>query len=675
MRYTHLAVLSILLFCINSATYAQDNRNNTPPLEINFQQLSSPNEFRFSIKNIPSLPKLVGKSVPKWSYFWELGDGSFLKTEAPTVTHIYPLGKDTYQVRVQLSPHYVPPDILPQTAHTSLEINGRRGKNYTKSFPKNLLRSTFIDLFANQEPVPGHAVRFSMVYKYPENFNNNKSPVNGLLLLYYNHKDLPGESYSLPSQQISIHDKNIKKGFPSDIKERDPFYKDFIKNRYAKYYRNVKVWRLNDLKPGEIKSLFFTLNTLKNSSQRARDVNKSAPIAAVIWPNGLSDHNSSTYSSYVKELNLTIKSSLDPNKINVNVPQIFTYPVDKTLLYTIRFENKGNEPARRVRIAVENPLYFNPESFKTLDYSPKCPPCAKVNSLEPCIEIIQNPDSLIWIFKNVEIRGKKEQNLTKSDEIGGWIDFQLTTHPAILHLLDNGDLKKISLQAVITFDTWKSIKTNKAKTYLTDKKFYVSIGTRPGFWLESIFDSDINAEDALSNLFVNLDRTFYEGRYFYTKINGGYSNQYFETNLDNPELKQFELSNLELGLSAHHALFRGLNFGLGPTAAVILNAKTFNVQDRELSQTYNLFKEAKRDSSFHPMAFGGFAEANLNLKYFIWFPLHLKLRFDSRKYLKIKGEEDVWRSYFTLGLNIGISNGTPEYIRLQEKLQKKRRGR
>ncbi len=607
---------------------------NTSDVSIKVEKLEYGNQYRFTLKDPPTLTQVFEENKPYWTYYWEFGDGTFdISERSSTLEHIFPAYKASYTIKIYLSPHYAYEK--PITISKKIEVRG------TFIEPPVLPAFQQLQIITNQEPVFEHEMRCVLQYGLP----TSDKPTDGdsYLLFFYNDEKF-GEPFEFENDysQFYFGEKEIGRTRKELINK--------IRKKYGGLYFSQKIWNVGHLEAGETRNLFFSLLTgdvLENFKQ-----SKLSILAILVSGNMLSDKDlklsSLKDSPYMHKLEFKIKKALDPNRIDVNRPVILSNPLRKNLSYKVQFENKGDAGAQTVRVAVKLPAYFRENSLSLVDNSLDCGPCNKADIYEACLDIAftsnrNNIDSVIFTFRNVYVAGKKEmvekeegfQKVDKSNT-RGWIAYTLSLDGSLIHPLSyEYQTDRLTSQARITFNQLEYLNTNKTRTRLVQKRRYIKIGQNLPLWNqgELALASTFKRNSLIDNLSIGLGYTLAESKGFHIDGEVQYSGIFLkDITAGNFQFQQLSMDQLEANLSIHRflatrtKLIGNLNFGLGIGLTLLLatNDEPSKTQRPSASVTfrntidmlpfyYELLPKSSFTNNLDPLGFHLYAEVRQNI--------------------------------------------------------------
>ncbi|MBK6931294.1 MAG: hypothetical protein IPH12_10675 [Saprospirales bacterium] len=228
-------------------------------------------------------------------------------------------------------------------------------------------------------------------------------------------------------------------------------------------YRAEQVWRFTQLRPGEKRNLFVTLqgtaNMLKDTSAFIHLQGLFTPFDPAVPPEEYT-------------LEIEIVSSHDPNLIAVSDSRVNYRHLGKQKLdYQVRFQNNGEGPATTVELTISLPKGLSIGKMRPLEWYPECPICADPPQPGSCLDTATTKDSLVFTFRNIYLPGSHQEGVADYDSTKGFVRYRIETRK---------DMPKraFSSQASIVFDKNKPVRTNFSKTRF---KPGISPGLKAGY--------------------------------------------------------------------------------------------------------------------------------------------------------------------------------------------------
>ncbi|MEJ8842453.1 PKD domain-containing protein [Lacibacter sp. H375] len=422
--------------------------------------LVSQKENKVSFKaSLPPLTQIPGAPKPFYTYLWDFGDGHFSTEENPE--HVYAKEGD-YEAVLYAVNNY---DDGKKPGRKPKKVGVKQvNKSYLASVSpseQNFFKANgFFELKYNCMAKPGDTMVLMAGWK-------NDVAVNGKVYLFINEKQFGQNSFDtagfrLYNDAALINDKNAiasvrpfdnmlltSSGSPaSNFKEEKKFTgvesKTFLMNT-LKGYSNVFAV---DIKQATTDAQFMFTNLFVTPGM-IKDTNATIIITGLFVPD--------TGGVYMHQLNIPIVTSHDPNKMNLNHGRLNyrTLKKSKSLSYKIRFQNDGEGPARKIKLAITLPSAMDPQTISIKDMSPYCLPCDSVPTRTGCWELVTNKDSAAFIFNGIYLPGTNQKGVNDKDSTKGFVEFDVKTKKK----LDNLPFKG---RTAIYFDKNEPVITNFA---------------------------------------------------------------------------------------------------------------------------------------------------------------------------------------------------------------------
>jgi PKD repeat protein len=441
--YTILALL-----CFQASAQTDTSVNTT----------QQDNKVLFKPK-LPALTQIPGAPKPFYTYLWDFGDGHFSMAENPE--HIYDK-PGNYEAILYAVNNY---DDGKKPGRKPVKVGVKQvNKSYLVSnspAEQNFFKANGVfELKYNCMAKPGDTMLLVAGWK-------TEAVTNGKLYLFLNEKQFGQNSFDtagfrLYHEASLLNDKNAiasvrsienllltSSGSPaSNIKEEKKFAAAESKVFFAntlKLYSNVFTV---DIKNASADAQFMFSNLLVTPGM-IKDTNATIIITGLFVPD--------SGAAYMHQLNIPIVTSHDPNKMNLKQGRL-SYRLlkkNKDLSYKIRFQNDGEGPARKIRLAITLPSAFDPQTIKVKDMSPYCKPCDSVPTRTGCWELVTNKDSAEFIFNGIYLKGTQQKGVEDKDSTKGFVEFDVKTKKK----LDNLPFKG---QTAIYFDKNEPVITNFA---------------------------------------------------------------------------------------------------------------------------------------------------------------------------------------------------------------------
>lgn len=454
MKYLITVLLSLIWFSGKSQIHPAD----TIPAVINIYQDSSKLKFDASLRD---LRQIAGAPSPFYTYFWEFGDGHFSFEKDPV--HSY-RDTGTFDIRVYATNNYddgKPPPTKPKklAVPKALPVSYANNSFFFKS-------GGSIELKTNRMPKPAEEMILLVGYRNKPEWNI--ANLSGKIAILYNERQFKQDNFILketrkyhneqPSSFTSllayvplkkVEEEDWKqKGGPASITQLKPDESSQVIKDKTDLFRNSNVWKFENIKQGEERFMFLSLNT---TPEMLQDTNAVVTISALFIPdNPLLEHE-------ILDLQLQIVASHDPNKMmlkNRRMNYRFTGK-KRELSYKVRFQNTGEGPAKKVAIGIRTADVLDLSTLKISDSQPKCVPCDSAYANQSCLDTIVSKDSVHFVFKNIYLPGVKQKGVSDMDSTMGYIAYsvQFKKKPKKL---------PFDSQAAIVFDKNEPIYTNRS---------------------------------------------------------------------------------------------------------------------------------------------------------------------------------------------------------------------
>ena len=434
----------------------------------------------------PELVQIAGAPKAYYSYFWELGDGTFSKAKEPKHTY---KNKGDYEVKLWVTNHYdngKPPATRPQKV--SISSASATANNLVASMENDF------ELLTNRDPVPEEEMVLVMRYKNPKQY-----VANGKLYLFYNERKFKNDNFKLEDYRAYygeelITDEEVGLAYNDKIDDNPILYSSLENDVFTKtfqvqdstrtdlnktieeskaYYRNWSIFNLDYQEPGEERNLFFTMKT---PPEMLKDTSAIISIRGVYVPD--KEYQNHT----VKEKEMEIVTSHDPNKMSSN-GTLLNYRLArfKTLKYKIQFQNDGEGPAKTIRLETDIPEMLDKSTLEVVDMYPKCEICPKRPVNYSCLDTTFTKEQAIFTFKNIHLPGTNQKGVQEKDSTKGFVKYKIKFGK------DFHKKKTVSRTAII-FDKNEPIITNRSTTRFTPG---ISIGAKAGYnYYSGLIDSE-----------------------------------------------------------------------------------------------------------------------------------------------------------------------------------------
>ncbi|SHG92423.1 PKD domain-containing protein [Winogradskyella jejuensis] len=423
----------------------------------------------------PPLEQIAGAPKAFYTYYWEFGDGNYSKEKNPK--HIYK-DKGDYEVKLWVTNNYdtgKPPVTRPK------KINVAKTDD---DFQAQASMTEDFTLQRNREPVPDQDMVLIMSYK-----NENDYLSDGRLYLFYNEQKYAADNFELidtrthHGEQDFINNdvvyNNPKDDFEGTLlastennsltyyqKQQDSTKKTDLPKTLKEsndYYKNSKVLEFKNMEPKEERNVFFTLKT---TPEMLKDTSAIISVRGVYVP----DSNFSNHT--VKEMEMEIVTSHDPNKMSSNGTFLnYRLVRFKTLKYKIKFQNNGEGPARKIRLETDIPEMLDKQTIEVIDMYPKVKICPKQEVQYSCLDTTFTDKQAIFTFKNIYLPGSEQKNVKEYDSTKGFVKYKIK-------FSKDFHKKKTRSRTAIIFDKNEPIITNYSTTRFLPG---ISIGAKAGY--------------------------------------------------------------------------------------------------------------------------------------------------------------------------------------------------
>ncbi|MCZ8196145.1 MAG: PKD domain-containing protein [Flavobacterium sp.] len=479
-----LLSIFLILFSIFSFSQTQVKDTTTRKATILFDKKG--NQVQYNAE-VPTLNQILGAPKANYSYFWEMGDGSYSKEPAPKKTY---KKKGDYKVNLSVTNNYdngKPPKTRPQTVAIN-EISDLKFDQIA-SLPDTIS----LKIFNNREPVPNDEIVVVISYKNELNYL-----ANGKIYLFYNDKEFKNKNFELLETRTHFGEREVTQTGIASVENNDSYrnlastdvYPSF-KNGFNLVDENLemtlaesntlfsdsKAFEFDNMEANETRNMFFTFKT---TPEMLKDTSAIVKMRSVFVP----DRNYKNHKK--KTLQMEIVTSHDPNKMSSNATLMNYRTVRfKTINFKTRFQNNGEGPARMIRLETDTPDMFEKKTLQIVDSYPKCPICPKGQEVTySCLDTLIKKKQIHFTFKNIYIPGSNQKNVKEVDSTKGFVKYTM-------RFAKDFHKQKTRSQTAIIFDKNEPVITNIATTRF---KSGISIGVRAGFNLYSKPELSINKE-------------------------------------------------------------------------------------------------------------------------------------------------------------------------------------
>ncbi|KQB42832.1 PKD domain protein [Flavobacterium daejeonense] len=440
---------------------------------INYHQ--NGNMVLFKPETPPLIP-IAGAPKPSFSYLWEFGDGSYSKAAEPKHTY---KNKGTYTTRLTVTNNYdngKPPATRPK----KVVINEISDKNFDEI--ASIQDQNGFALQKNCDPIPDQQMEVILSYQNLENY-----VTNGKIYLFYNEKQFKDNNFELTDFRTYAGEREVKENTFAVANEMDQTHSyvasansTFSNKKYKnttteedldatlaqarETFKNVSILEFDDANPQETRNVFYTFKT---TPEMLKDTSATITMRGIYVPNR-------SYKNHkVKNLEMEIVTSHDPNKMGSNGSFInYRFVRFKRVNFKTRFQNNGEGPARTIRLETYIPDMFDKKTFRIEGMYPECPICPKEEiPTTSCLDTIIKQKQIIFTFKNIYLPGSEQKNVKEKDSTKGFVKYSLKF---------NKDFHKVNTKSrtAIIFDKNDPIITNYATTRFLPG---ISIGAKAGY--------------------------------------------------------------------------------------------------------------------------------------------------------------------------------------------------
>jgi hypothetical protein len=468
-------LLSFLSFCHPELVEGQTKVKDTVVRRATIKYDQKANQVTFKPETPPLIP-IAGAPKPSYSYLWELGDGHYSKEAEPK--HVYK-NKGEYTAKLAVTNNYdngKPPATRPKKVAVN-EISNEVYKDIASIEDQNGFA-----IQKNCDPIPDQEMVVVMSYQNLENYVSN-----GKLYLFYNEKQFKNNNFELVDFRTYAGEREIKEktiASIDDLENTDSYLASnealAIAKKYKKTtteedldatlleanktFKNVSILEFDDSNPSETRNVFYTFKT---TPEMIKDTSATITMRGIFVPNrSFKNHK-------VKNLEMEIVTSHDPNKMGSNGSFMnYRFVRFKTVKFKTRFQNNGEGPARMIRLETDIPDMFDKKTFKIEDMYPQCPICPKGEKpTTSCLDTIIRKSQIFFTFKNIYLPGSNQKNVKEKDSTKGFVKYSMKF---------NEDFHKTKTRSrtAIIFDKNEPIITNYATTRFLPG---ISIGIKTGY--------------------------------------------------------------------------------------------------------------------------------------------------------------------------------------------------
>lgn len=463
-----ILALSFSIISIAQQKIPPDSTDRTA--NINYKQVGQQVEFK---ADAPELNQIAGAPKAFYTNFWEFGDGTFSKEKEPKKTYNK---NGSYTVRLWATNNY-DTGKPPQTRPKKITIN-----NAKDDYNEQASMDGVMNLQRNREPMPEEDIVVVFSYK-----NTKDYTTNGKLFLFYNEEKYNADNFESIETRPYHNEKDISSDaivyssrFDSDVyyasaeddllsfatqpqdstvRRNLPLTLDEAKLKF----RNSSQLSFDQMQPNEERHVFYTLKT---SKEMLKDTSAIIKVRGVYVPDSNYDNH------HVKDMEMEIVTSHDPNKMSTNATFLnYRLVRHKRPKFKIKFQNNGEGPARTIRLETDIPDMFDKSSIEVLDLYPKVKICPKYDVAYSCLDTTYTSKQAIFTFKNIYLPGSEQKNVKVYDSTKGFVKYQIK-------FADDFHKKKTKSRTAIIFDKNEPIITNYSTTRFLPG---ISIGVKAGY--------------------------------------------------------------------------------------------------------------------------------------------------------------------------------------------------
>jgi len=466
-----------LLLLFSQVCFSQQtNPTDSILREAKIRSVVDGNVVKFGV-DTPPLIQISGAPKGYYTFFWEFGDGELSKEEAPEHSFKEP---GDYQVKLWVTNNY-DAGKTPTTRPQKVEIDKVESQGVESA--SLLGEEELFDFIKNRDPIPNEELIVVLTYKNPSN-----EITNGRLYFFYNESKYKSDNFQVVDIR-SYHGEYpiVSKDDKLAIQSTNPFQSMLASNDGDSFtapllvqdttdeatlqktiessnevFRDMQQIGFSDFKPGEERNIFFQLRT---TPEMLKDTSAIISIRGIYVPNT----NSANHS--VKEMEMEIVTSHDPNKMTTNANLMdFRNRNQKEFKYKIQFQNNGEGPASTVRLETDVPEIFDQKEIELLDFYPKCEICPEADVSYSCLDTTFSENKVIFTFKNIYLPGSSQKGVNSYDSTKGFVSYKIPLKGKIKK-------QKTQSQTAIYFDKNDPIITNYATTRFTPG---LSVGVKGG---------------------------------------------------------------------------------------------------------------------------------------------------------------------------------------------------
>lgn len=542
----------------------------------------------------PPLIQIAGAPKANYSYFWEMGDGSYSKEIEPKKVY---KKKGDYKVNLSVTNNYdngKPPKTRPKT----VAINEISDTNYTEI--ASLSDSISLKIFNNREPVPEEELVIVVSYQ-----NLLDYVANGKLYLFYNDKEFKNKNFELLETRTHFGEREIIENGIAMVEDFNNSYESYASANVTPpltgtfdaeedldvtlakckaLFTDSKVFEFDGMNPKETRNVFMTFKT---TPEMIKDTSATVKMRGVYVP----DRNYKNYKK--KTLEMEIVTSHDPNKMSSNGTFMNYRTVRlKTLNFKTRFQNDGEGPARMIRLETDIPDMFDKKTLKIVDSYPKCPICPKDEEVNySCLDTVIKQKQIHFTFKNIYIPGSNQKNVTEKDSTKGFVKYTMK-------FAKDFHKQKTRSRTAIIFDKNEPVITNYAVTRFRPG---TSVGVRTGY---NLFPDQKGSKSYFLGATISPYKSYkfyWQSELYYSRLESGTSTSQTPFELENftPPIVINNGTVLDIGftqtttsttftrnsadvvpISLRYNINNFIGVGVGPQFSVLLNQATENTRTK-----------------------------------------------------------------------------------------------
>jgi len=418
-------------------------------------------DFSAALRPLQVIP---GGRQPFYSYLWDFGDGHFSTEAEPR--HAYAVPGD-YTVQLYAVNNYDdgkrPP--RPVKKKTKVDRSMAATEIPVSGAEKNFFAANGVfQLSKNANALPGEDMVITAGLRLPE--ANRK----GTIIILANEKVYSNDGFVFRDR--SAYNKEVEVS-PDSLKKKSLWASVSnitITQSGSPHYNNRQDKKVTAEEAGSYFSTLlnsyssataYSVETQQGGSQFSfinfdiaptmlKDTNAMLTITGIFLP-------ADTGGAYVHQLEVPVVASHDPNKMSLKQSRL-SYRLlakGKEMLYKVQFQNDGEGDAKNIRLEIDLPANLDPTTFKLVNLSPVCLPCADSNARGCYRQYVTNEKTIVFHFKDISLPGTQAKDITNEDSTKGFIRF--TVKPK--RRLPNQAFKGKTL---IFFDKNEPIRTNFA---------------------------------------------------------------------------------------------------------------------------------------------------------------------------------------------------------------------